>query len=470
MTTTTPTALRPSRVVSHRLLGASLLVPLCGTTACLFDPPQPEMLVEEAFTEDCVPQAWLTAQDDDGVGVPTTFELQGGDPRVDGGMPVVETIAAPMAFQTDHGESWVLVFDDATVEDNEQGTLVVVGARIEADQGTLEHGRTAELAIGSDAVTVWPSAAADDGWRPSLGQSLPNWFDDALESSPPLGLVAEDLRITGYDHAYLVTPAETWALQGSFRVSAREIYWNMGSWIEAEAVTGRWDGELTVGIDAWQGELRTDEGVSPSLPLVVLGRDAHLELSAHSVRTVEPMPVVQALGDEGVLLGSSIELRACEPETIVMGEGETRALRFAYRQPGGTAEAVVASAQIVDPTTEVVWSEVEIDPTLPMDLVVLGDTYAGTSWGGRLENALGVIIEIGTGLGQAIGCVITLFLACSEDAPEAEPFPMWMEAGAVGELETMITAPWEPGTHALELRIAGTNYEEQVVPLTLVVQ
>ncbi len=452
---------------ARSLVAMTLLVPVAATSGCLFEEPERSVPVEEEFTEACIPEAWSDAQDDE-VGVLTSFSLAGAELVIDGETPTVETIEAPMAMAPAGPEPGVFVFERAVVEGTERGTLVLRGAVIAADAGRLVHEQPAEFSTDDEFTQIWPAPQDDDGWRPLLGPDVPPEDRDALAQSVPVALAADQLRLTDYDEAYLVTDTATLSLVGSFSVSAERLYWDEDSLLFAQSVTAQWTGDVLIGMTPSAGELRGPQGPTQALPMLIMGRDASLRAGAGFVETLEDMTVVQALADSGSLLESQIEVRACEPETVVMAPGEARRLRLSYRQEGGTVDAVVHRATIVDVDNGHVWSDLDIEPVVPDALVGLEERYPGTSWSSGLVEVLTTLMESIGAAAHALGCVFTLGFACAQ-VDDGPALPLWIEAGALGEFDAEVIAPSQRGTYELELRVEGTNFDEVVVPLTVIV-
>ncbi len=467
-----PQTSTPSRSshVTHgrgRLRASLLLLPL-SAAGCFGLGPDSDGPVEEPFTEECVPSDWLLdAEQNPESGVLTSLSLVGSQVRIEGEEePLVETIEAPLAVADWGGGSPLLVFEDAVVEGSARGTLVLHGAYTIATSGRFRLDATATVAIDDDMAWVDPTLPEDHAGRPDLGASAPEGHQAALDESVPTGLRAEDLVFADYDGAYLVTDEETLELVGSFRVSAEDLYWSTDASLVSESITARWTGDVFIGIGAHAGEARTSDGPLSELPVAILGRDAHVEIGPRLLRTLEDLPVWVLLGEDGNLLESDVELRACEPQTLVMEEGSVRSLRFARRQRGNTADAILVGATIVNVDDGSVWgSLLEIDPSVPMDLVDVGERYPWASWAQTLDDVVNGIVDGAGGLGQALGCIFTLGLACST---EVAPYPMWMDAGDVQEFEVEITAPSAPGTYEIEVRLEGDNYEA-MVPFTVIV-
>ena len=60
-----------------------------------------------------------------------------------------------------------------------------------------------------------------------------------------------------------------------------------------------------------------------------------------------------------------------------------------------------------------------------------------------------------------------IFGGCADLPPPLEPFPQWMDAGAIGTMEVRVKGDLAPGTYQTSLTFVGRNYCPVTVPLTV---
>ncbi|HET6582092.1 MAG TPA: hypothetical protein VFG69_01570, partial [Nannocystaceae bacterium] len=307
--------------------------------------PQPEPLQEEPFSGPCIADGWIDDADAD-AGVPVSFDLAGTEVGVvaDTAMQI-EAVPAPFAIApSPNGGEPLVVFEDATIDGEPAGTVVVTGAVLQVETGVLAEPAVAAASFGEQTVGVTLVAADDDGTRPDLGATADPTHVEALANAEPVDVRFDAARIAAYTAAYVVTPEGNLPLAGAFDVSAARVWWPHGTAIEAAAIDARFGGDVFIGLAANAGTFA--DGSGTELPIAILGRDAHLRVGPTRVQTIEDMPVHQAMGREEILLSSDVELRMCQADTLVFYAGQTRKLRFAYRQPDGLTDAVFANVVV----------------------------------------------------------------------------------------------------------------------------
>jgi hypothetical protein len=435
--------------------------------------PQPEPLQEEPFTDPCVPDAWIVDGD---AGVPVTFALEGTEVVVTGDAPMgIEAVPAPFSVKpSPNGGEPLVVFADATLDGELVGTVVITGATIHADTGSLSELAVDSATMHEHAVYVALLAAEDDGTRPQLGATADPLHVDALANAQPIDLRMTGISIDAYTTAYVVTPEGNVPLMGTFEISAERVYWPAGTEIQTAVVDARFAGEVFIGLAAQSGEFTAAEATGSELPMAILGRDGHLRFGPTTVSTLEGMSVQQAMDAEDVLLASQVELRSCQAETLVFYSGQTRKLRFAYRQPGHLTDAVFANVVVNDAAGAMWTTRIEVDPTLPSSLTTAAEENSDTSWGSGLIGFVEAWGEAIQTITEGLVCVFTFGFLCPDDDSSSEPdpllmYPAWMEAGDVGEFELEIAAPPTAGTYDIVVTITGENYEA-TVPAHVIVQ
>lgn len=437
------------------------------------DPSADPGPLEEPFTEDCVLGEWLDQLDANELpGVPVTIDLQGTQVRLEGATPTVHGMSAPLTISAGSGAS-LMAFADATV-DGLSGTLVVTGSEIVASSGRLVLEELAPTTFEDTAVFVTPSAADDDGTRPDLGPSARPEHQAALDQSWPANVAAEGLEILTYEEAYLVTQTETIPLAGAITVSASSTYWGWETVVGSASIEATWPGDVFIGITPSGGEVRTAQGPTDELPVAILGRAAHLEVGPDHVRTLEDMAVRNAMGSEGALVATEVELRRCEPPTLVLYPYQSRTLRFAYHQTDGLSDATFSDVRFEEPATGVTWDAVlVIDSDVPQAFVGPAQRHPSCTWANGLIEFFDAWADAAQAIGEGLGCVFTLGFVCpgggsGSSGPSLAPYPAWIEPADLGEFEVQITAP-DVGTYETQLRIVGHNYES-VVPFTVIVR
>lgn len=438
--------------------------------------PEPDPRTqEEPFEGECVPQAWFDASRSASQwGAPARFEIDASQVRVEADSgATVHSVLAPLTVTLSDAES-IVVFEDATIADGVEGTLVIVGADFAADAGALVPASTDPLVFSDTAATVVPRPSTDDGTRPDLGVDADPLHVAALQAAVPHDVTVEALGVPSYDRAYIVGETGTTEVSGAFVVSASRVYWPTGTTIHAEAVEATFAGEVFIGLEPFAGELSIRGEPAEALPMAILGRDAHLVVGPHRLDTVDPMPVRQALDSYGALIGSEMQLRRCEPETLVMRPGETRVLEFAVRERGGQTDAAFHEL-VVEAADGTVWtSRIELDGTLPEAITVAADSYPGATWGDALRGFIEAWVDVTRAVTEGLFCVFTFGFLCPDtsSAPEPTPlapYPAWAEPSSIHAFEIELTAPSTPGTYAITFRATGQNYEA-TVPATVIVE
>lgn len=434
-------------------------------------PSGPPPLMEEPFDEECVPSEWLPATAEPW-GDPVAIDLRGTQVSVDGEpAPHVETIAAPLHLEPIEPTLPLIAFGDATVGEL-HGTVVVVGTGIAATAGTIGVDAPAELQIDDARAWVRASAASDDdGVRPVLPADAPPDHQAAIAASARYDLAVNELELAGFDAAYVVTDTGSVALEAPVAIRASAIFMGQGSRIGSTSVAARWQGEVFVGIATQSGALGDAEG----LPVAILARDARLDVGPDHVRSLDDVPVRQALDADTALVASSVELRSCQADTLVFWQGETRTLRMAYHQDDGLTDAVFADAWVEDTASGAMLSaRWQLSADLPASLTTAAEQHPNATWGQGLIDFVETWAEVTQAIVEGLTCAFTLGFVCPDDGPSASPpalapYPAWMIPAAAGEFELELTAPYEPGEYELVVHVIGQNYEA-TLPLHVVVQ
>lgn len=478
-------------------IAVGLVVAMCAAPGCFFfdegssdealdsaepapPPPEPEpLLQEEPFEGECLPGEWIDAVDTlEAPGVPTTFDLRGAEVRITSdASPDVASMTAPMSLGLPGDpDAAIVVIENAVVDGEAVGTVVVQGTTIDVALGTIADIGIAGVGLDDAFVRAEPAAVVDDGTRPDLGSLADPAHVEALAQAAPFDLRLDALEISGFAAAWIVGDAGPIALETAFTVSAERVYWPQGTLVSAASMDARWSGELFIGLSPIGGELVAGGEPAEALPLSILGRDAHLSVGPGRVATLEPMPVRTAMDTDGALIGSEVEIRLCHAPTLVFSPGQTRALSMAYRQSDGLADAAFSdvSVDLADGVT--MWaSRVEVDGTLPAALTEPAMGHPECTWAQGLVGFFETWAEATAAIGRGVVCVFTFGFVCPDSGgsasqpPSLVPYPGWMDPGDVGEFQLELTAPTEIGTYEVRIHVRGTNYEA-VVPATVVVR
>jgi hypothetical protein len=444
-------------------------------------PDGPPPLTEEPFTEECVPSAWYEEAAPPS-GTPASIDLRGTQVRIDNALtPYVTAIAGPLRIEPANPELPIIAFGDASVDDpatdtTHEGTLVVVGTGIVATAGLVDVGTLTELSIADDNAWMrpWP-VEDDDGARPMLGATALPEHQAAIDATSVYALDFQALELSAFDEAYIVTETGTIPLAAPIVVSAPVAYWAVSSRVGAHAVDATYTGAMFIGIAPTSGTLTTEDGETEEPPMAIFTRDARLDVGPDHVISLVDAPVRQALGIDEALVGSEVELRSCQADTLVMYASQTRILRLAYRQDTGLTDAVFSEVIVEDELGNVLASRITLDGTLPPQLVAAAEAYPDAAWGQGIIDFVETWAEVTVAVTEGLVCVFTFGLACPDhDSGSSGPtplaaFPAWMQPAAVGEFELEITAPYEVGEHDLVVRIVGQNYES-TLPLHVIVQ
>jgi hypothetical protein len=422
---------------------------------------------ESPFTGECVPADWGREDASDPPGVELELALSGYDLAVDGdSYPEVETITAPGTISNGGANLPLLAFDDALVDGATSGTLVVVSATVDYAAGTFVHTGEARVTI-EGGVFVEPNASPDDdGVRPDLGPLADAGHADAVAASIRLELAPQDVQITNYELAYIITDdGSRIDLDGPFTVTAAATFRRNDTGIYVDSVTGRWDGPTVIGLTATSGEARVDGQPLAANPSVVLGFDPHLRVGPGKVETLEPMRARVAMDEFGALLDSGVQLRACEPQTLVMYPGQSRRLAMAYRQFGPSTDAVFSAVVARTPDGSEWPSRVEPSADIPSELHSTSEQHPNASWAQGFIDFVDAWTDLTKAIGRGTICVFTFGFVCPDGAdggndgpPPLLAYPGWMTPYAVGEFELELTAPEIPGEYDVELTIEGDNY------------
>lgn len=473
------------------LVGLSLCVGGCGwlggyeddsdaDDAMPMDPgetpePLPEPPAEEPFVGDCIPSEW---QPEAGaVGAAVELELVGSEIHLEAvDHAIVERIEGPGRIAVNGGD--VVAFGNATIDDALEGTLVVVGGELGFDAGELRIDGDAEVIVKGSTVVLPRTSPEDDGTRPPLPEDSPAVHVDALENSFLLELTANELQLTGYADAYVVTDAgERIDLTGPMTVSASEVYAPYGTAIVDGIVTAEWSGTAVLGLLPSGGSISQSGQALEGLPSVVFGFDPELRIGPDSVETTSPLTARVAMDDFGAVLPSTVELSPCEPNELIVFPGETRTLTLAYRQTGDPTDAIFAGLYVdVDGQLDAWPARLLLSDTIPAPLRDAAENNPGTHWGQGLRSFFEAIGEVTRAVAEGLTCVFTFGFVCpdssSDDArpepPSLTPYPAWMPATAVGTFQVELTAPSVAGVYEVEVHVAGENYDA-IAPMSVVV-
>ena len=434
------------------------------------DPGTPE----EAFDEECVPQAWIDeAREDATWGAPARFQIDGSQVSVDAQQSTIEAVPAP--FTVALASPSVVVIEAASIVDGPSGTVVIAGASFGAEEGALVPASTEALSFTEQSAVVVPLATTDDGARPDLGVDADPADVAALQANVPFEMTVEHLGVTSYERAYVVTEQGNVPLTGAFVVSdASRVYWPAGSAVYAQTVEASFSGEVFIGLEPLAGEFSVRGEPAEALPLAILGRDARLVVGPSHVQTIDPMPVRQALDAYGALVGADMQLRRCMPDMLVMYPGERRIVELAVRERGGATDGAFAAFTVqAEGGTE--WpARIELDPTMPDVLTVAAQTHAGSTWGQSLGDFFEAWAEVTRAVTEGIVCVFTLGFLCPDSSaspPEPTPlapYPAWAEPSSIHAFEVELTAPSTPGEYTISFVAEGQNYDATIAVDVLV--
>lgn len=429
-----------------------------------FDPP-PE---EEPFSGSCVPQGWARDDAADLPGVDVVLSLAGYDLQIDGDpYPTVERIDGPGFVANPGAELPLVAFVDAVVDDTHTGTLVISSAAIEFASGAFVHTGESRVRFAETGIVAEPlSSPGDDGVRPDLGPLADPGHADAVAASVRLELAPQAVQVTDYEVAYVIAEDGTRVdLDGPFTVTASATLRRNDTEIHAASLEGRWDGPTVIGLTPTDGEAQTSSEPLVARPSVTLGFDAHLRLSGDAVETLSPMRTRVAMDDMGAILASGVQLSSCEPDTLILYPGQTRALTMAYRQWGPPTDAVFSAVSAVDSDGRQWDSRVETTTDLPSELVSASEEHSDASWAQGFIDFVDAWRDLTQAIGRGAICVFTFGFVCPDGAdndddgpPPLRAYPGWMTPYDVGEFELELTAPSEAGEYDVELTIEGDNY------------
>ncbi len=447
---------------------------LLGSGCLAFEDP----LVEEPYRDACLPQAWMEDAAAFGdPGVATAIDLRGTQVRVIGEpSPFIEAIENARGVHLgDAFSAPLLVFEDAVVDGQARGTVVMSSKFVEARGGTFLELGVAPTTVDDTVVRVNSPPGELGGPRPSLGPGADPSHEGALAESTELTATIEDLEVIAADQVYAVTASGQEPLALPLTISAPRAYWTQGSQIVANSIRARYAGEVFIGLNATSGNLTAEGQTSGSMPYAVLGRDAHLVVGPDQVKTVDDLAVRQALSESaGALIPADMELRICQSDPMVFEPGEVRVLTLSFRERSGLADAIFAGLTVTEEDTGIEWAaRIEVDPEIPMAFVAPAQEHPETTWSDVFVLTFDAWATAVIGFGEALGCIFTLGLACGDEEPPPPPplvdLPGWATPGEMGTFEVELAAPGETGTYPIVFTLRGQNYQA-TASTTIVVQ
>ncbi len=401
------------------------------------------------------------------MGIPATFDLQ-GDPLFLYGQGTVTNLAAPFAFNPRphfSDRTPYLFFPDASVHGHANGLLVLEGAHVLAEEGSLSDAglesvnaaEEVELKLRADNVASKPSYAFPPGWEAAQDAFF---FDDMVPAR------VAGLELSGFERALLVTAStnEDLSQESAVTVTASRLVWDSASSIRGAGAQLRLD-TFALGGSVETGSLLPQGRDAVDRPAGVFGRDATISVAAGHLSTANTFRLTQAVTADGLLLESQVELLP-ESDTVTVARGEEGWVSASYREKGYVGDGLVADVRVSGPE-----GLVEIPLQRPPTTVeALWDSVAAAA-----EDAPWAAPFIALPLAIATPFLIIVdFLAslsCAFDTcPEDYPFPSWMDAGAVGVFFVKVKGEVLAGTYPITITFEGQNYDAATLAFDVVVE
>jgi hypothetical protein len=425
-------------------------------------PPNFELECSDAPDED-VPAdplaAWGAERDAHGaLGYAATFRVAGETYRVHG--DGLSSVSAPFTLNTGSIGSGLVSFDDVEVEDvEERGRIELYAGG--AQQGELHASAgTLELPLKSVVVEAGVIEAAIDLTPEQVGNTE-HYEASATASNLALNDVTQAYLYpegtSGLDQRIEWMPSDAVVLREASSMTLYED--DVGSLEPAmgEALELDYDAFGLAG-DFTAGSVESDEVDVRGRPLAIFGRDVVIRADTSSVESVGRFRLTQAMNQGGLVLPAEVQVVPEAPEVWVKPNA-TRVVRFHYRERSYRGDAVLAKIEVGGRANDLLELQTGFPDTLTGEII---DAIVDTGWAAPL---LGIAALPTVSIVFVIDVFDCIFGGCLDLPAPLDPFPQWIDAGAIGTMEVRVKGDLSTGTYQTSLTFVGRNYCPVTVPL-----
>lgn len=399
-----------------------------------------------------------TSRDRRPAGVQASFRVEGTPLRIFGDL---RGVAAEAPVDLVPGELFpsdrrFLFFANATVDGMGPGVLVLEGDRISASSGRLADVHVDELTVnGTVNLTVDP-IPEDHPDEPDL--TFPSSWEDANRSfffGTWMSAQVHQLTVSGHDRALLLVDDQAHELGDRVTVTARGLWWDdQDSRIEAETATAR-TGDFAVGGNGTAGTVE-GEDLEVAAPAGVFGYDGTLVADGGSVASKGMVQVTQVLTAEGPQIPAQVEV-ITDTKDLEMTQGETAWVRVGYREATSRGDAILDNVTVKGSGAEMITVPLERPPLLVQEL-----------WEFVLDTGPVAPFAILPVAVASPFLILLEVLACIVDTcPGQNPYPSWMDTGAVDDFYFKVEATNPPGSYPATIQILGENHDTVEIPITV---
>lgn len=397
------------------------------------------------------------------IGQAATFQFNANPWHLMGEMDI-SVLPAPFTFlpiaDGDAG-SWMF-FRDTRVPGHPAGILVVQGASIEMEAGSLA-GLRVDAAHGGPAVQFEPVPTVPRPQPTSI--DLPGPFDGAERAFRRAEFVAAPLsgvRLAGYERALLWTPDQATEFDDVPVFSAAGWRWIEGSRLQPGpgAYEGSTDRFALGG--ALRGQVDIEGAGSIPDPAVVTGNIATIRMEPARVWTEQPFRLTQVVRSDRPLVQAEMQVDPVEP-LLVLSKGQTGWASVNFRERGYRGDAVLSDVQVTGSGSgqvqipavsnwqeERLWREVE-------------QTTPSAPWMAPFARVPLRLPSPYVPVAEPAQCTFG-------ECPQGHPFPVWMPAGEVGVFYVRVSAGQTTGDFDVTLWLNGHNFERETFTFQFKVQ
>jgi hypothetical protein len=395
------------------------------------------------------------------LGHAASFSLQASEYRVQGIGHA--NVKAPFTLQTGNIGSGLVSFDGAVVEGvDEHGRVELYASSHQPAQMKATAGAIKELALKTIAVSGGMLDGAIDVSDERVGNT-----DFYRANAAVSALALEDVSqvylypegTTGLDSRIEWMPSGPVVLREAssltfYEADVGSVQKTMSAQLdldyEAFGVTG----------DISSGSLDVKGVEVHGTPAAIFGLGAQLRAGASSIESRESFRLTQAINEAGLVLPAEVEI-VPEVAEVWVAPSKAEVVRFYYRERSYGADAVLGEIQVGGEAKDLLELQTGFPKTLTGELI---DAVADTGWAAPLVSIAAIPTVSIVFVIDVFNCI---FGGCANQPPPLEPFPQWIEAGAIGTMEVRVKGNLARGTYGTTLTFVGRNYCPVSVPLTV---
>jgi hypothetical protein len=397
------------------------------------------------------------------MGQPATFQFNANPWHLMGEMDI-PLLAAPLAFMpvADGDQGNWMFFREARIPGHAAGVLVVQGARIEMQAGSIA-GLRIDAAHGGSALHFEPVPQVPVPLPTTI--DLPGAYDDAERAFRGAEFVAapvSGVSLTGYDRALLWTPDEATAFEEVPPFSAAGWRWVEGSRLQPGPGTYQGSTDHFALGGSLRGTLVTETAGTIPDPGIVTGNIATLSMEPARVWTEQPFRLSQVIRSDRPLVAATIETDPIEP-FIILSKGQTGWVTVNFRERGHAGDAVLRDVQVTGSGADNVvipamshWQEERLWQTVQQ-------TTPAAPWMAPFTRVPIRLVSPYVPVADAAQCTFG-------DCPQTHPYPVWMAVGEVGVFYVRVHAGQSTGDFDVTIWLNGHNFETETFTFQYKVQ